>query len=74
MYKKGGTCTKRGGIYRKMFQKGGHEPAVPPPKSATAPGNNSTLGYSVVHQMLWINLASLVLLTMVYYGISTQTI
>ena len=25
MYKKGG------GIYRKIFQKGGHEPAVPPP-------------------------------------------
>ena len=29
---------KKGGIYRKMFQKGGHGPAVPPPKSATGPG------------------------------------
>ena len=30
--KRRGTCTKWGGIYRKMFQKGGggHEPAVPP--------------------------------------------
>ena len=36
-FKRGGTCTKRGGIYRKMFQKGGHGPAVPPPLNPPLP-------------------------------------